>query len=33
MAKSIVFVYNADSGLFNALPDIAHKTFSPATYG
>ncbi|MBC7930780.1 MAG: hypothetical protein H7Z38_09495, partial [Rubrivivax sp.] len=29
---ALVFVYNADSGLFNALTDIAHKAFSPATY-
>jgi hypothetical protein len=28
----IVFVYNADSGVFNLLSDIAHKMFSPATY-
>ncbi len=29
---SLVFVYNADSGLFNTLTDIAHKVFSPGTY-
>jgi hypothetical protein len=29
---SLVFVYNADSGLFNALSDISHKIFSPASY-
>ena len=29
---SIVFVYNADSGLFNTVTDIAHKIFSPSTY-
>lgn len=29
---ALVFVYNADSGLFNTLTDIAHKVFSPATY-
>lgn len=29
---SLVFVYNADSGVFNALSDIAHKIFSPETY-
>ena len=29
---NLVFVYNADSGLFNALTDIAHKLFSPDTY-
>ncbi|NVN98124.1 MAG: hypothetical protein HXX17_02295 [Geobacteraceae bacterium] len=28
----LVFVYNADSGLFNTLTDIAHKVFSPQTY-
>lgn len=29
---NLVFVYNADSGLFNTLTDIAHKVFSPDTY-
>lgn len=29
---SLVFVYNADSGLFNTVTDIAHKIFSPDTY-
>lgn len=28
----LVFVYNADSGVFNTLSDIAHKIFSPGTY-
>lgn len=28
----LVFVYNADSGLFNTLADAAHKVFSPDTY-
>lgn len=28
----LLFVYNADSGLFNTLSDIAHKLFSPDTY-
>jgi hypothetical protein len=28
----IIFVYNADSGVFNLLTDIAHKIFSPQTY-
>lgn len=28
----LIFVYNADAGAFNLLIDIAHKTFSPATY-
>ncbi len=28
----LVFVYNADSGLFNTVSDIAHKIFSPKTY-
>lgn len=33
MAKNkLVFVYNADSGMFNTLTDIAHKVFSPQTY-
>ena len=29
---SLVFVYNADSGLFNSLSDMSHKIFSPETY-
>ncbi|HEY0082087.1 MAG TPA: hypothetical protein VGB61_04800 [Pyrinomonadaceae bacterium] len=28
----LVFVYNAESGLFNTLSDIAHKILSPETY-
>jgi len=28
----LVFIYNADSGLFNTMTDIAHKVFSPKTY-
>jgi hypothetical protein len=32
MSRTLVFVYNADSGLFNALADLAHKAFSPETY-
>ena len=28
----LVFVYNADSGLFNTVSDIAHKILSPSTY-
>jgi len=28
----LVFVYNADSGLFNAVSDTAHKLLSPDTY-
>jgi len=31
-APTLVFVYNADSGVFNALTDAAHKIFSPRTY-
>ncbi len=27
----LLFVYNADSGLFNTLGDIGHKLFSPNT--
>lgn len=30
--RALLFVYNARSGLFNALTDIAHKTLSPQTY-
>jgi len=29
---ALVFVYNADSGLFNTMADIGHKIFSPETY-
>ena len=29
---TFVFVYNADSGLFNTAADIAHKLLSPDTY-
>src|SRR6185295_11077785 len=29
---ALVFVYNADSGIFNAATDLAHKIFSPGTY-
>ena len=32
MSKKLIFVYNADSGLFNTVTDIAHKLFSPSTY-
>jgi hypothetical protein len=28
----LLFVYNADSGLFNTLADIGHKIFAPQTY-
>lgn len=31
-SNRLVFVYNADSGLFNTASDIAHKLFSPDTY-
>lgn len=30
--KRLLFVYNADTGVFNAALDIAHKIFSPSTY-
>lgn len=30
--KTIIFVYNADSGIFNILTDAAHKLLSPETY-
>ena len=29
---TMIFVYNADSGVFNLAADIAHKIFSPQTY-
>ena len=32
MKPDLVFVYNADSGVFNALSDLAHKIFSPESY-
>lgn len=28
----LIFVYNADSGMFNTLADIGHKIFSPGSY-
>lgn len=28
----LIFIYNADSGLFNTVTDIAHKIFSHHTY-
>jgi hypothetical protein len=31
-SQGLLFVYNADSGLFNILADIGHKIFSPQTY-
>lgn len=30
--STILFVYNADTGLFNLMADIGHKIFSPQTY-
>lgn len=30
--KSLIFVYNANSGTLNALFDIGHKLISPDTY-
>lgn len=30
--SKLIFVYNADSGVFNLMTDIAHKIFSPQTY-
>lgn len=32
MKHTLMFVYNADSGMFNTLSDMAHKVFSPKTY-
>lgn len=32
MPRKLIFVYNADSGLFNTVSDIAHKILSPRTY-
>ena len=30
--EKIIFVYNADSGLFSTVSDFAHKIISPDTY-
>jgi hypothetical protein len=30
--EKLIFVYNADSGKWNAYLDMAHKIFSPTTY-
>lgn len=30
--KELIFVYNANSGIVNAIFDSAHKLFSPSTY-
>jgi len=32
MKPQLLFVYNADSGLYNTLTDMAHKILSPETY-
>jgi hypothetical protein len=32
VGDTLVFVYNANSGFFNGLADLAHKTLSPDTY-
>lgn len=29
---TLIFIYNADGGAFNALGDMVHKIVSPATY-
>ena len=29
---NLIFVYNANSGIGNAILDVAHKIFSPKTY-
>lgn len=29
---SIIFIYNANSGILNLLKDVAHKIMSPSTY-
>ena len=31
-AATLMFVYNADSGLFNTVSDIAHKILAPDSY-
>ena len=30
--KKLIFIYNANTGMFNAITDSAHKLFSPKTY-
>lgn len=30
--KELIFVYNADSGIWNGTLDVMHKVFSPSTY-
>lgn len=32
MPRKLIFIYNADSGLRNAILDSAHKIFRPETY-
>lgn len=32
MSDTLIFVYNADSGLLNAIKDLIHKNVSPETY-
>lgn len=32
MSQKLLFVYNADSGIRNAILDGAHKVLSPSTY-
>ena len=32
LEKSVLFVYNADTGLFSVVTDYAHKILSPKTY-
>jgi len=32
MSDKLIFVYNADSGLLNAIKDLIHKNVSPETY-
>ena len=31
--SKLIFVYNADSGVLNAVKDAVHKIFKPQTYG
>jgi hypothetical protein len=30
--RTLIFIYNANGGIFSALADAAHKLVSPATY-
>lgn len=31
--RELIFIYNADSGIFQGIKDLIHKSVSPKTYG